>query len=102
VPIYYESRLAKISLTEEGKKLIEEFEEELDREGLSDIEKVKTKWAKLEALIGSESRIKQIANDIVNHFEQRLEVMDGKAMIVVMTRKIAVKLYNEIIKLRPN
>ena len=102
MPIYYESRLAKISLTEEGKKLIEEFEEELDREGLSDIEKVKTKWAKLEALIGSESRIKQIANDIVNHFEQRLEVMDGKAMIVVMTRKIAVKLYNEIIKLKPN
>ena len=102
VPIYYESRLAKISLTEEGKKLIEEFEEELDKEGLSDIERVKTKWAKLEALIGSESRIKQIANDIVNHFEQRLEVMDGKAMIVVMTRKIAVKLYNEIIKLRPD
>ena len=102
VPIYYESRLVKINLTEEGKKLIKEFEEELEQENLSDVEKAKAKWAKLEALVGSKSRIEEIARDIVNHFEQRLEVMDGKGMVVAMTRKIAARLYNEIIKLRPN
>jgi len=102
VPIYYESRLVKIDLTEEGKKLIEEFERELEEEGLSEIEKAKKKWAKLEDLIGGDKRIKQIAQDVVNHFEQRLEVLDGKGMFVAMTRKIAVKLYNEIIKLRPH
>jgi len=102
VPIYYESRLVKINLTEEGKKLIKEFEEELEQENLSDLEKAKTKWAKLEALVGSKERIEQVARDIVNHFEQRLEVMDGKGMIVAMTRRIAARLYNEIIKLRPS
>ena len=102
VPIYYESRLVKINLTEEGKKLIKEYEEELDEKGLSEIEKVRTKWAKLEALIGAKPRIKEIAQDIVNHFEKRLEVMDGKGMIVVMSRRIAVNLYNEIINLRPD
>jgi len=102
VPIYYESRLVKIDLTEEGKKLIEEFERELEEEGLSEIDKAKKKWAKLEDLIGGDKRIKQIARDVVNHFEQRLEVMDGKGMIVAMTRKIAVKLYKEIIKLKPH
>ncbi|SDN27558.1 type I restriction enzyme, R subunit [Desulfonauticus submarinus] len=101
VPIYYESRLVKINLTEEGKKLIKEFEEELEQENLSDMEKAKTKWAKLEALVGSKSRIEQIARDIVNHFEQRFEVMDGKGMVVAMTRRIAARLYNEIVKLRP-
>jgi len=88
VPIYYESRLVKINLTEEGKKLIEEFERELEEEGLSEIEKAKKKWAKLEDLIGGDKRIKQIAQDVVNHFEQRLEVLDGKGMFVAMTRKI--------------
>jgi type I restriction enzyme R subunit len=102
VPIYYESRLVKIALTEEGKELIKKFEKELDEQGLSEIEKAKRKWAKLEALVGSRERIEEIAKDIVNHFEQRLEVMDGKGMIVAISRKIAVKLYNEIIKLRPN
>lgn len=102
VPIYYESRLVKIELTDEGKELLEEFEKELDEEGLSEVEKSKRKWAKLEALVGGGERIKQIAQDIVNHFEKRLEAMDGKGMIVAMTRKIAVKLYDEIIKLRPN
>ncbi|WP_025209367.1 type I restriction endonuclease subunit R [Hippea sp. KM1] len=102
VPIYYESRLVKIDISDEGKKLIEEYEEELNEKGLSEIEKAKSKWAKLEAIIGSESRIKQIADDIVNHFEQRLEVMDGKGMIVAMTRNIAVRLYDEIVKLRPD
>jgi type I restriction enzyme R subunit len=102
VPIYYESRLVKINLTEEGKKLIEEFERELEEEGLSEIDKAKKKWAKLEDLIGGDKRIKQIAQDVVNHFEQRLEVLDGKGMFVAMTRKIAVKLYKEIINLRPH
>lgn len=102
VPIYYESRLVKINLTEEGKKLIKEYEEELERDGLSEIEKNTKKWAKLEALIGAKPRIEEIAEDIVNHFESRLEVMDGKAMVVTMTRRIAASLYDEIIKLRPN
>ena len=102
VPIYYESRLAKVSLSEKGKNLVKEFEEELEEQNLSDFEKAKTKLAKLEALIGSESRIKQVASDIVNHFEQRLEAMDGKGMVVTVTRRVAVSLYNEIIKLRPN
>ncbi|UOD35715.1 type I restriction endonuclease subunit R [Deferribacteraceae bacterium V6Fe1] len=102
VPIYYESRLVKLDLTEEGKKLIKEYEEELDEKGFSEVEKAKTKWAKLEALVGSKPRTEEIAKDIVNHFESRLEAMDGKGMIVVMTRKIAVNLYDEIIKLRPN
>ena len=102
VPIYYESRLIKIELTDEGKELIEEFEKELEEKDLSEVETNKIKWAKLEALIGSSERIKQIAEDIVNHFEQRLEVLEGKGMIVAMTRKIAVRLYNEIIKLRPH
>ncbi len=102
VPIYYESRLVKIKISDEGKKLIEEYEKELDESGLSEIERHRVKWAKLEALVGSEDRIKKIAKDIVDHFEKRLEAMDGKGMIVAMTRRIAVKLYNEIVKLRPD
>ncbi|WP_028949818.1 type I restriction endonuclease subunit R [Sulfurihydrogenibium subterraneum] len=102
VPIYYESRLVKIDITEEGKKLIKEYEEELDEKGLSEVEKARAKWAKLEALVGAKPRIQEIAKDIVNHFENRLEVMDGKGMIVAMTRKIAASLYDEIIKLRPD
>jgi len=102
VPIYYESRLVKIELTDEGKEILEEFEKELEETGLSEVEKAEMKWARLEDLIGGDKRIKQIAQDVVNHFEQRLEVLDGKGMIVAMTRKIAVKLYKEIITLRPH
>ncbi len=102
VPIYYESRLVKIDLTEEGRKLIEEYEEELEKEGLIEIEKTGKKWANLEKLVGAESRINEIANDIINHFENRLKVIEGKGMIVVMTRMIAANLYNEIVKLRPD
>lgn len=102
VPIYYESRLVKVGITEEGKKLIEKYEEELNEKGLSEVEKQRHKWAKLEAIVGSDARVKKIATDIVNHFEQRITVLDGKGMIVAMTRRIAVKLYNEIIKLRPD
>ena len=102
VPIYYESRLVKIELTDEGKEILEEFEKELEETGLSEVEKAEIKWARLEDLIGGDKRIKQIAQDEVKHFEQRLEVLDGKGMFVAMTRKIAVKLYKEIINLRPH
>jgi len=101
VRIYYESRLAKISLTDEGKKLVEEMDEELTNQDLSDTQKAKAKWTQLEALIGSENRIKTIAKDIVTHFEQRQSVFDGKGMIVSMSRRIAVLLYQEIIKIKP-
>ena len=103
VPIYYESRLAKLNLPEELKPRIdEEFEEVTEGEEVEHKEKLKTKWAQLEAVVGAEKRIALVAKDIVNHFEKRLEAMDGKAMIVCMSRRICVALYNAIIKLRPN
>jgi type I restriction enzyme R subunit len=101
VRIYYESRLAKVNLSEEGKQLVEELEEELKNEDLTDTQKAKAKWTQLEALIGSENRIKNIAQDIISHFEQRQEVFEGKGMIVSMSRRIAAELYDEIIKLKP-
>lgn len=101
VKIYYESRLAKITLSEAGKKLVAELDEELEKEDLAETQKAKAKWTQLEALIGSEDRIKQVAQDIVNHFEQRQEVFEGKGMIVAMSRRIAADLYDEIIKIRP-
>ncbi len=101
VRIYYESRLAKVNLSEEGKKLVEELDDELDGEELTETQKAKAKWTKLEALIGSENRIKNVANDIIQHFSQRQEVFEGKGMIVAMSRRIAADLYEEIIKLRP-
>jgi type I restriction enzyme, R subunit len=102
VRIFYESRLAKVSLTEEGKKLIEEVDQELAVNELSNTQKAKAKWTQLESLIGSENRIKRIAEDIVQHFEARQEIFEGKGMIVAMSRRIAVKLYQAIIHLRPN
>jgi type I restriction enzyme R subunit len=99
VKIYYESRLAKIGLTEEGKKLIKELDEDLAPEDLSDIQKAK--WTQLEALIGSRERLRQIAQDIVAHFEKRQKVFEGKGMIVTASRRIAADLYDEIIRLRP-
>ncbi len=101
VPIYYESRLAKVNLSEEGKKLVEELDEELDQEDLTDTQKAKAKWTQLEALVGSENRINQIAKDIIEHFELRQAVFEGKAMIVTMSRRIAADLYKAIIKLNP-
>ena len=101
VRIYYESRLAKINLSEEGKQLIADLDKELEAEDLSETQKAKAKWTQLEALIGSEDRIKHLAQDIVTHFEQRQEVCDGKGLIVSMSRRIAVDLFDEIIKLRP-
>ena len=101
VRIFYESRLAKIELSKEGKKLITDLDKELETEDLNDTQKAKAKWTQLEALIGSQSRIENIAKDIVEHFEQRQEVFEGKAMIVAMSRRIAVELYDAIVALRP-
>lgn len=102
VRIFYESRLAKITLSDEGKKLVEELDDSLDKQDLSDTQKAKTKWTQLEALIGSEDRVKHIAKDIVEHFENRQSVFDGKGIIVSMSRRIAALLYKEIITLRPD
>ena len=103
VPIYYESRLAKLELDEAEKPhLDEEFEEITEGEEEEHKEKLKTKWAALEAVVGAEKRIRLIAHDLINHFEQRLEAMDGKAMIVCMSRRICVDLYNELVRLRPD
>ena len=102
VRIFYESRLAKVNLSDEGKQLVENLDEELAQEDLTETQKAKAKWTQLEALIGSENRIRNIANDIVTHFEQRQEVFDGKGMIVSMSRRIAADLYAEVIKIRPD
>lgn len=101
VRIYYESRLAKVSLSAEGKKLIAELDKELDQDELTETQKAKAKWTQVEALIGSHERIRNIAKDIVSHFEARQEVFAGKGMIVAMSRRIAAALYEEIIKLKP-
>ena len=101
VRIFYESRLAKVELSEEGRKLIESPDRELETEEMNDVQLAKAKWTQLEALIGSPARIKNVARDIVTHFEQRQEVFEGKGMIVAMSRRIAVALYDAIIALRP-
>ncbi|HXK42952.1 MAG TPA: type I restriction endonuclease subunit R [Anaerolineae bacterium] len=102
VPIYYESRLAKLALDEaERPKIDPDFEEVTEGEELERKEKLKTKWAQLEAIVGAEKRLKLVAQDIVEHFEKRLEAMDGKAMVVCMSRRICVELYREIVRLRP-
>jgi type I restriction enzyme R subunit len=107
VRIFYESRLAKVALTEEGEKLIEEHEdfEKLveweHSEHATASQKAKAKWTRLEALIGNPNRIRNVAGDIVDHFEKRQKGFDGKAMVVAMSRRIAAELYEEIIKIRP-
>jgi type I restriction enzyme R subunit len=102
VPIYYESRLAKLALNEaERPKIDPEFEEATEGEEVERKEKLKTKWAQLEAVVGAEKRLGIVARDIVEHFEKRCEALDGKAMIVCMSRRICVELYLEIVKLRP-
>jgi type I restriction enzyme, R subunit len=102
VPIYYESRISKLSLNAaELPKLDAEFEEITEGEELTKKEKLKTKWAALEALVGDPKRIALVAADLVAHFEKRVEAMDGKAMIVCMSRRICVDLYDALIKLRP-
>ena len=102
VPIYYESRLAKLALNEAERPHIDpRFEEATEGEEIDRKEKLKTRWAQLEALVGSEKRVKLIARDLVDHYEARTDAMDGKAMIVCMSRRICVELYNEIAVLRP-
>ncbi|MFI0401157.1 MAG: type I restriction endonuclease subunit R [Thiolinea sp.] len=101
VRIFYESRLAKVALSEEGKKLVRELDEELAEEDLTTTQRAKAKWTQMEALIGSPARVRNIAQDIVAHFEARQEVFEGKGMVVSMSRRIAADLYAEIIKLRP-
>ncbi len=102
VPIYYESRLAKLDLPEEEKPRVDEaFEEVTEGEEVERKERLKTKWARLEAVVGAAKRLRLIAQDIVEHFERRLEALDGKAMVVCMSRRICVELYREIVRLRP-
>ncbi len=101
VRIFYESRLAKVKLTEEGKELVDELDDELDQEDLTSTQKAKSKWTQLEALIGGKQRVQNIAADIVGHFTQRQEVFQGKGMIVSMSRRIAAELYNAIIAIKP-
>ncbi len=103
VRIFYENRLAKINLKEEDKPRVDaEFEELTESEEQDDRQKLKSRWARLEAIVGNEHRLELIANDIVKHFESRNEILDGKGMIVCMSRRICVDLYAQIIKIRPD
>ena len=102
VPIFYESRLSKLSLDQDERPSIDaEFEEATEGEEVERREKLKTKWAQMEALVGSEERLRLVAKDIIDHFEKRIEALDGKAMVVCMSRRICVELYKELVRLRP-
>ena len=102
VPIYYESRLAKLVLDEDERPTIDAgFEEVTEGEEVDRREKLKTRWAQLEAIVGAERRVALVARDIVEHFESRQEAMDGKAMVVCMSRRICIDLYRELVRLRP-
>ncbi|WP_164121901.1 type I restriction endonuclease subunit R [Sphingobacterium sp. xlx-130] len=101
VRIFYESRLARVNLSEEGRELVEELDDELDQEELTTTQKAKSKWTQLEALIGGKNRLQNIASDIVTHFTQRQEVSQGKGMIVSMSRRIAAELYQAIVAIKP-
>jgi len=103
VKIYYENRIIKLEADEEElKKIDEEFENLMDGQEEEIKNKYKGQWSRLEAVVGSPNRLKLLAQDIVNHFEERIKTIDGKAMIVCMSRKICADLYDEIIKLRPD
>ena len=103
VPIYYEGRLAKLELDQSLRPRIDpDFEEATEGEEIERKEKLKTRWAQLEAVVGAEQRVKQIAEDIVTHFEQRLDALHGKAMVVCMSRRICIDLYRELVRLRPD
>ena len=103
VPIYYESRLAKLALDEGAHALIdEEFEEATEGEEVERKERLKTRWAQLEAIVGAEQRVTLVAEDIVKHYEQRLDAIEGKAMVVCMSRRICIELYRELVRLRPD
>ena len=103
VPIYYESRLARLVLDEREKPRIDPgFEEATEGEEIDRREKLKTKWAQLEAVVGAEKRLALVARDVVDHFDKRLEAMDGKAMVVCMSRRICIDLYRALVRLRPD
>ncbi|PKN85280.1 MAG: DEAD/DEAH box helicase, partial [Chloroflexi bacterium HGW-Chloroflexi-8] len=103
VRIYYESRLAKIELSQTDQKILDEKVEEVTEDDeLTEKQKQFAKWASKEAVVGSKSRLSQVAADIVSHFEQRLSAVEGKGMIVCMSRRICVDLFEEIIKIRPD
>ena len=103
VPIYYESRLARLTLDDRQKPHIDDdFEEATEGEEVERKERLKTKWAQLEAVVGAAGRVRQVAADIVEHYEARLDAMDGKAMVVCMSRRICVDLHNELVRLRPD
>ena len=102
VPIYYESRLARLALDEREKPKIDpDFEEATEGEEVERRERLKTRWVQLEAVVGADDRVRQIAEDVVAHFEQRLEALEGKAMAVCMSRRICIDLYRELVRLRP-
>ena len=102
VPIYYESRLARLALDERERPDIDpDFEEATEGEEIDRKEKLKTKWAQLEAIVGAGKRLKLVAEDIAAHFDNRVEAMDGKAMVVCMSRRICIDLYRELVRLRP-
>ena len=103
VPIYYESRLAKLDLNDsEWPNIDPDFEEATEGEEAARKERLKTRWAQLEAVVGAEKRLALVARDVVAHFERRLEALDGKAMVVCMSRRICIDLYRELVRLRPN
>jgi type I restriction enzyme R subunit len=103
VPIYYESRLARIELPDAEKPKVDaEIEELTEDEAVSEQERLKRKWSTVEALVGAEKRLRMVAEDLVAHFEARVQAMDGKAMVVCMSRRICVDLYSQIVALRPD
>jgi len=103
VPIFYESRLARIELNEDEKPLIDaEIEALIEDESLTEAEKMKAKWSAVEALVGADKRLAQVAADMVTHLEARIEAMSGKSMAVCMSRRICVALYDRIVALRPD
>ena len=102
VPIYYESRLARIELKEDEKPKIDaEIADLTEEEAETEQERIKRKWSGVEALVGSDKRVALVAEDLVNHFEARTAALEGKGMIVCMSRRICVALYNAIVELRP-
>ena len=103
VRIYYENRLAKVNMDDEARELLDtEFEEITEDKELTEKQREKSKWARLEAIVGNEKQLANVAADMIAHFEERQQVFDGKGMIVCMSRRICVLLYEELIKLRPN
>ncbi|MGK9452561.1 type I restriction endonuclease subunit R [Acidithiobacillus caldus] len=103
VPIYYESRLVRLNLPEDQRPIIDStFEEITEDDEQESKERLKTRWAQLEALVGAPKRLEQVAADILDHWEKRRNIVGGKAMIVAMSRRIAVDLYNAFVRLRPD